>query len=71
MFHTHQIRLLYNLYFIFRCCYLITKKTNSENVTTPKVGFLNAEFAIKLWIYGYFKSFMSQMNPKEVFHNTA
>ena len=44
------------------------KKTNSENVSTPKVGVLNVEFALKLRIY---RSFMSQMNPKEVFHNTA
>jgi len=27
------------------------KKTNSENVSTPKVGVLNIEFALKLRIY--------------------
>ena len=39
---------------------MIYKKTNSDNVSTPKVGVLNVtqEFNI------------SQMNPKEVFHNT-
>ena len=44
------IRLLYNIYFIFRCRYLITKKTNSENVSTLKVGVLYVEFALKLRI---------------------
>ena len=27
------------------------KKTNFENVSTPKVGVLNVEFALKLRIY--------------------
>ena len=27
------------------------KKTNSENVSAPKVGVLNVEFALKLRIY--------------------
>ena len=48
--------------------YLIIKKTNSENVTTLKVGVLNVEFALKQI---FKKCDMSQMNPKEVFHNTA
>ena len=30
--------------------YLIIKKTNSENVSTPKVGVLKVEFALKLRI---------------------
>ena len=48
------------------------KKTNSENVSTPKVEVLNVEIALKLGIYRSLKKFnMSQMNPKEVFHNTA
>ena len=50
----------------------ILKKTNSENVSTPKVGVLNVEFALKLRIYRSLKSVnMSQMNPKEAFNNTA
>ena len=32
------------------------KKTNSENVATPKSGVLNDEFAIKLRIYRLLKS---------------
>ena len=49
------------------------KKTNSENVSNPKVGVLNVEFALKLRIYRSLKSliYLPQMNPKEVFHNTA
>ena len=48
------------------------KKTNSENVSTPKVGVLNVEFALNTQDLQIFKKFyMSQMNPKEVFHNTA
>ena len=48
------------------------RKINSENVSTPKVEVLNVEFALKFWIYRYLKKFyMSQMNPKEAFHNTA
>ena len=42
------------------------KKINSENVSTPKVGVLNVEFALKLRIYRFN---MSQMNPKGVLHN--
>ena len=54
---SQKIRLLYNFYFIFRRRYLIIKKeTNSENVSTPKVGVLNVEFALKLRIYRYLKS---------------
>ena len=34
-----------------------------------KVGVLNVKFALKLRISKKFN--MSQMNPKEVFHNTA
>ena len=37
----------------------------------PKVGVLNVEFELKLRIYRSFKFYMSQMNPKEVFHNAA
>ena len=33
------------------------KKTNSENVSTPKVGVLNVEFALNLRIYRFLKSF--------------
>ena len=55
-------------YMLYRRYLVILKKTNSENVSTPKVGVLNvsnSDFQI-------FKKFnMSQMNPKEVFHNTA
>ena len=29
----------------------LKKKTNSENISTPKVGVLNIEFALKLRIY--------------------
>ena len=32
------------------------KKTNSENVLTPKVGVLNVEFALDLRIYKSLKS---------------
>ena len=39
-------------------------------VSHPKVGVLNVEFALKLRIYSS-KFNMSQMNPKEVFHNTT
>ena len=53
------IRLLYNFYFFFRCRYLIIKKkTNSENVSNPKVGVLNIEFALKLRIYRSLESFI-------------
>ena len=34
----------------------LIKKTNSENVSTPKVGVLNVEFALKLRIYWSLKS---------------
>ena len=48
------------------------KKSNSEKVSTPKVGVLNIECAFKLRIYRSLKKFnMSQINPKEVFHNTV
>ena len=42
----------------------------SENAT-PKIGVLNVELALKLRIYRSLKFNMSQMNPKEVFHNNA
>ena len=32
------------------------KKTNSENVSTPKLRVLNVKFALKLRIYRSFKS---------------
>ena len=32
------------------------KKTNSENVSTPKVGVLNVEVALKFRIYRFLKS---------------
>ena len=34
----------------------LSKKTNSENVSTPKVGVLNVEFVVKLRIYRSLKS---------------
>ena len=34
----------------------LNKKTNSENVSTPKVGVLNIEFVFKLRIYRSLKS---------------
>ena len=38
----------------------------------PKVGVLNVEFALKLRINRSWKKlYMPQMNPNEVFHNTA
>ena len=33
-----------------------TKKTNSENISIPKAGVLNVEFALKLRIYRSLKS---------------
>ena len=49
-----------------------SKKTNSENVSTPKIGVLKVEFALKLRIYRSFKSliFLKRFR-KIVFHNTA
>ena len=48
------------------------KKTNSENVSTPKVGVVNVEFALNTQDLQIFNKFyMFQMNPKEVFHNTV
>ena len=41
-------RLQRRLYEILR---IIKRKTNSENVSTPKVGVLNVEFALKLRIH--------------------
>ena len=35
-----------------------SKKTNYENVSTPKLGVLNVEFALKLRIYRSLKSFI-------------
>ena len=43
-------------YILYRRYLIIKKKTNSENVSTPKVGVLNAEFALKLMIYRSLKS---------------
>ena len=37
---------------------MIKKKTNSESVSTPKVGVLNIEFALKLRIYRSLKRFI-------------
>jgi len=34
------------------------KKTNFENISTPKVGVLNVEFALKLMIYRSLKNFI-------------
>jgi len=36
-----------DFYFIFLCRYLVIKKNDSENVSTPKVGVLNVKFALK------------------------
>ena len=44
------------------------KKTNFENLSTPKVRRMCAQTQ-DLQIFKKFN--MSQMNPKEVFHNTA
>ena len=50
---------------IFCRRYLIIKRNYSENVSTPKVGVLNVEFAHNLRIYRSSKSLMCLMNPKE------
>ena len=41
---------------ILKSMWLFKKKTNSENVSTPKEGVLNVEFALKLRIYKSYKS---------------
>jgi len=47
-------------------------KTDSENVSTPKVEVLNVEFALKLRIYRSLKSVIClKLISKEVFLNTA
>jgi len=51
--------------------YLIIKKTNSENVSTQSRSFED-RICSQTQDLQIFKKFnMSQMNPKEVFHNTA
>ena len=37
----------------------------------PKFMILNVNYALKLINYTSWKRFISQMNPKEFFHNTA
>ena len=41
---------------ILKSMWLFKKKTNSENVSTPKEGVLNVEFVLKLRIYKSLKS---------------
>ena len=43
----HLIRLLYNFYFIFHSSYLIIKKANSENVSTPEGNHFHHVFDSK------------------------
>ena len=55
----HLTTLLYNFYFIFRCRYLMIFKKlilKTYPLSTPKVGVLNVEFALKLRIYRSLKS---------------
>ena len=46
-------------------------KTNSENVSTPKVGVLNVEFALQLRIYRSLKSLICLNESERSFPYTA
>ena len=67
----YLIRLLHNFYFIFRCRYFIIKTKLILKTYPPPKSFERRISAQTRDLHILKKFNMSQMNPKEVFHNTA